>query len=266
MPRLPINAVGTIFAVCFFAVLIALSQALSKFKSRRVFKRSTNVARLPLQRPPRRFGLSWLTWQTVLLVFGAFDYLRQGWNPSSVGLTSGVSPILAFGFGAFCYSIFVLCYSYGFRAIRLAKILQSPDLLRTMASFWPRGCVNKMLAFWAVVLNPVTEEFLFRGILVHQLSLITGSVAIPLVVGLSAMLAVHFYQGWRAIPGLILVYIFVVALLFSPMGLAGAIGFHLVADLDPLFTFKRNIRIYRNQCREDSRNRRIQLAAQKSFD
>jgi len=265
MPQPPANASGTIFVVCLLAAYYLLRHVLSGFKSRHVSKEPANRVRLPLQRPPRRFGLSMLTWQAFLLAFIGFDYLRQGWNPASVGLVSNVPPIAAFGFGALCYGAFILCMNCTFKAIGLARVLKNvTPVIMTIAKLWPRGRVNKKLAFLAFVLNPITEELLFRGILVYQFSLLTGSVAIPLIVGLSAMIATHLYQGWPAIlTGHIPMYGVMVALLFSPMGLAAAIGFHMLGDLVPVLSLKRYIRMYRNQNR---RTGMVQLAPGQKFD
>jgi hypothetical protein len=100
----------------------------------------------------------------------------------------------------------------------------------------------------------VIEELLFRGVLVYQTSLVLGSAWLPIAAGLAATIGNHWYQGRQAMLFHIPFFAIVVALLFSPLGLAGAIGFHVAGDVLPMFWFRQQLRQFRE------RHRRVRIA------
>lgn len=89
-----------------------------------------------------------------------------------------------------------------------------------------------------LLLNPVTEELLMRGSLIHQLGLMLHLWLVPIAVGFVLNAVLHFYQGWWAQVSHVLFFSLVLGLLYSPMGLAGAIVEHAIADVFPILTLR----------------------------
>jgi hypothetical protein len=59
----------------------------------------------------------------------------------------------------------------------------------------------------------------------------------------------HIYQGKLQIATHVTFYTIVVALLYSPFGLIGAIGFHFAGDIYPFMSLKRDALNSRNRIR-----------------
>jgi hypothetical protein len=67
--------------------------------------------------------------------------------------------------------------------------------------------------------------------------------------GLAASLGNHSYQGLRAWWTHIPFYVIVVALLFGPTGLWGAVGFHAGGDALPIAALRSELRHFRTRHR-----------------
>jgi membrane protease YdiL (CAAX protease family) len=177
-------------------------------------------------------GLSSLAWQLLLVACLTAQYQEGSWTLVSVGLESGGAWLPASILGAMLYMplavlAVVLYKSAGYgEALRL---LTRQDTRRT----WPSRRIQKVFFLIALLLNPFTEELVFRGVLVHQLGMVTGSV--PLAAGLGLMLCLvgHLHQGILASPFHAAFFATTVLLLYTRLGLAGAIGLHFVADVAP---------------------------------
>ena len=110
----------------------------------------------------------------------------------------------------------------------------------------PRAPSQKVLACIAIILlNPLTEEAMFRGVLVYHFSNTSGYVILPLVLGFAANVFNHTHQGARLQVFHACFFAVAVALLYSPLGLLGAIGFHFGGDLVPIITARRRLLQYR---------------------
>jgi hypothetical protein len=99
-----------------------------------------------------------------------------------------------------------------------------------MLRFLPRK--NKRLGGFSMgFVNPVMEEIVFRLILVHFVGCWLDSMFVGFLVGATATMAAHLYQGVRALPGHFLFASIATLLMYSPVGLVGAIAFHAAADM-----------------------------------
>ena len=113
----------------------------------------------------------------------------------------------------------------------------------TVRCFIPRDRRTRWLNMVTVgFLNPVTEEILFRGVFVYYLAARTGSLWIALPVGLCLCLATHLYQGLRTLPHHAAFFLLSTAILYSPLGLIGAIGCHFGGDVMPFLKLRSAMR------------------------
>ena len=119
---------------------------------------------------------------------------------------------------------------------------------------WPRHPVAKGVNFVATCLfNPVIEEIMYRGILVSLFGTLIGSYLVSVTIGIFLCLGAHLYQGTRALPYHGLFYAFSVFLLFSPLGLVGAIGMHFAADFFPFVRSRAWVQQWRDHLRRPYR-------------
>jgi membrane protease YdiL (CAAX protease family) len=183
-------------------------------------------------RPRRTQARSWLVWQLLLVASIAATYHEGDWTLSSVGLESewGWLPSAILGAAAYIPLLVFIVSAYRLARQRDALPLAALQVIR---GSWPSRRIEKLFFLLALLLNPFTEEFVFRGIIVHQL----GTDILPLPVaaglGLALFLLAHLYQGGQAIPFHTAFFGTTIILLYSPLGLAGCIGFHIVGDFYP---------------------------------
>jgi membrane protease YdiL (CAAX protease family) len=183
----------------------------------------------------RRF-LGWrlLLRQVLIALFVVLTGWQGLWTLTDIGGRKEVDPALGFGLGALIFIVFYFAYLY--RLFRRNQLdAQEEHINRVGNMLWPQERSEKVPAFVGlVILNPLNEEFIFRGILIQMWANELGSVWAPLIIGLFLHLMAHIYQGAAALMGFVILYIFFVVLLFSPLGIWGALGFHVMADLVPL--------------------------------
>ncbi len=159
-----------------------------------------------------------------------------------MGLHAELRPVFALPAGFAAYLALAAGYGAASCWLGVEPALHKASM-RANARAWPRARSAKLTALVAIaVVNPVIEELLMRGLLVHQWSLLLGSAQIPIAAGLLFNTGLHAYQGWRVQAWHALFFAPAVALLFSPLGLAGGIGAHFAGDTVPLFTLRRRIR------------------------
>lgn len=182
-----------------------------------------------------------MSWQVYLLTFILLlTYFGSGWVASDYGLKFDVHPSLSLTIGL-CIDL-ALAISFGLVARLTGHLPMLEDVsFAALCSVWPRGRAQKRATFVALCLNPITEEFIYRGVLVWLLGNQIGSHPTAVVLGLLVSWAVHLYQGPRALLAHTLTYAITIILLYSPLGLIGAIGFHYGGDLVPLLTIRRQM-------------------------
>ncbi len=227
------------------------AKGILKWRRRSEDQSLRSSVRVPLRRSPRGRGLSFLAYHLVLVLVLLFYFDEQSWTAESIGLHFDSIYVSVVG-GALAYMGLVMILLLIYRACGNLSA-QADNSMVTMAWIWPRDPRQRVAMTIAIsLLNPVTEEVLFRGILVHQLSLAMGSYEVPLILGLLVSLGNHIYQGPRAILTHSLWYILVVGLMFSEAGLLGAIVMHYYGDFGPVFGLRRNLKRYRERHRRGS--------------
>lgn len=169
----------------------------------------------------------------ALELYVLFMTMDQGlWRPAFVGLEPPTPPWTSLLAGASLY-LLVFLWSVG----RRVTDEEYEAHVRVLAMLSPRGRTAKRQVLAALTLNPLTEELLSRGVIVLVGATLIGAPAAVLL-GLVLCLGVHLYQGPATLPFHGAFFLVTVALAFSPLGLWGAIGLHLVADLWPSLSMR----------------------------
>lgn len=208
----------------------------------------TAAGRPKLRRAPHPAGFNLLLWQVMLCGWVAHFAYPEQWTWPTVGLKTAVPVAASAAIGFVAYGALLALLIVWARLRGYGQLLDGT--VRSMAVLVPRGRDQKAMAWVALcVFNPVIEELLFRGVLVYQTALVLGSPWLPLAVGLVVNIGTHWYQGARSMRIHVPFYAIAVALLFSPLGLAGAIGFHVAGDVVPMTLFKRQLAAFRNRHR-----------------
>ena len=243
--ELPLHSTIVLVTVLFQSVI----NMLASLHQRTLVKKQRREKPTVTQRPPSSFAFSVLLTQLILVFFLSISYV-DGWNFESVGLKFELSSILSLIVGVICYTIFVLGLNKILKFFKLFDDVED-ESYRTMLKIIPRQKLQKIMFLLAVwMLNPLTEELMFRGILVHQLGIFLNNHWLAIILGLIVNLGNHIYQGRLQIITHTISYTFVVLLLYSPIGLIGAIGFHFAGDIYPFISLKRDAINYRNRRRK----------------
>jgi membrane protease YdiL (CAAX protease family) len=189
-----------------------------------------------------------LLWQLVLAMWLVLLLDGQA-TPESLGFKPGASLPAAFAVGVAAYALFVIALTAAIRASGAYDVVCDGNF-RAMASIMPRSRRQQVTTILALcVFNPVTEELLYRGILVHQLAIAIDSLGLALLLGLAVTLGNHAYQGLQAATTHLPFYLIAVALLYSPWGMAAAIAFHFAGDVFPTATLRNDLGAYRQRHR-----------------
>lgn len=255
----------------WFLVLFAAWWALrTTIESTRIFLRnrkapahSRRMSR-PKQGAGERLLVSDLLALLALFVF--FDLGR--WHVADLGISTTVPYTLSFAAGFVAYALYVglwwlLFYMLSWLRFDARKIFGVDDVpkqatLAGLRVMWPRHRREKPLACVDLcVLNPVTEELIYRGVLVYGLGVLVGSHAAPVALGLALTLGGHAYQGPKELITHFVFYAVVVSLLFSPLGLVAAIGCHFGGDLIPVLRMKRQMKNWVRKRRAASLSRTV---------
>jgi len=175
--------------------------------------------------------------------------LITGGEPAIFGFSTSVNPFLAFlcGFGIYFVVLGLIEVGAHFSGVKEELHDQSYE---TMRRLWPRQIGEKIKAVIAVcLLNPFTEELIYRGVLVYFLGVFIGNFWLAAAIGLAFSLAVHLYQGAWSIPFHFLFHGTAILLVLSPLGLVACFGFHFAGDLVPVAALKKNMYAWRDRQR-----------------
>ena len=233
--------------VLFFVFFLSVVYLYNSIAQKKLIKKQRKV-----ERPKSGFGF-YILWNQILLSsFFCITYII-GWDAPSVGLKFEILPVFSLIIGLVCYSIFVLLLSKILNLLRISQIIEN-DAYLVSVRLMPRQKLQKILFMIAVcILNPITEELIFRGVLVHQLSMYINNYYLAILLGLFVSVGNHIYQGRLHIITHIIFYIFTVTLLYSDVRLLGSIGFHLVGDIYPFMWLKYQVNNYKKRRREEHR-------------
>ncbi len=248
----PADSIDLAVALVLLSVMHCLGSVF--FARRERGQKPVNLGdrRVPLRRPRGKIGSRFLRFQVALLLVLFVYFNEQSWTAATVGFMQEF-PGADFACGFFAYGLLLLILGLLFR-MRGISNEQADNTMNNMAALWPREPRQKLAMTVAVcVINPITEELLFRGILVYQLGLAIGDYELPICLGLVVTLWNHAYQGQRSMLFHTLYYVFAVALLFSPAGMMGAIGMHYAGDIVPVSLMKTNLKRYRERHRRQAK-------------
>ena len=223
-----------LFFVLWLHVRPSLRAAVSDTDSRRLRGLDSKT-----RRNFEQLGQVHLVHQVNMILALAFAYYRGGWNWKSVGGgSSWLLPIaVSLGFCLYVAGLWIEHVIY--TRLNISETI-SDAAFAAMRNLWPRHRREKYLAVLSVcVLNPATEELVYRGVLVYSLATFLGSVSIAIAVGFVLCLGAHAYQGIQLVIGHAVMFALATALLFSPLGLGGAIGLHVASDLLPVLYLRR---------------------------
>nr|WP_322712686.1 CPBP family intramembrane glutamic endopeptidase [Nostoc sp. ChiSLP03a]MDZ8213906.1 CPBP family intramembrane glutamic endopeptidase [Nostoc sp. ChiSLP03a] len=230
--------------VLFFVFVLSIVYFYNNIAQRKLIKKQRR-----LERPKSGFGF-YILWNQISLIFFFCITYILGWDAPSVGLKFKIFPVFSLIIGLVCYCIFVLILSKILNLLRISKIVEN-DAYLVSVRLMPRQKLQKILFIIAVcVLNPITEELIFRGVLVHQLSIYINNYYLAIFIGLFVSVGNHVYQGRLHIITHFTFYIFTVILLYSDVGLIGSIGFHLAGDIYPFMWLKYEVNNYKKRRRE----------------
>lgn len=219
-------------SVLFAAVRLARQRRRARAGSSVGKRRRVSVARFAL-------------FQAVVVLTLYASYRAGDWTLEGAGVSERVSPLVAFVTGVGEFGLFTLLVQWTFAFVG-SPFAYLQAATRANALFAPRGRVRRLsMTAIATLINPVTEELLFRGLLVHQFVVVGAPVWMALSVGALVNATNHAYQGRLAVVFHLTFYAAVVGLLFSPVGLCGAIGFHFAGDVLPVIQYRAQLRAYR---------------------
>lgn len=243
----PQNALPAAIVIALLATLLFVAG----IKQRKAANKQAEAETRPkLRRSPDHIGSRLLGFQFFCCMILILLFNHGGWSLETVGFKNEVPLALSLGCGFFVYLLFMSLLDICIQASGKYDEILVNNLI-TNVSLWPRQHSDrKKFMFAAWLLNPVTEELMFRGILVYQFALAIESHTLPIALGLAVTMGNHAYQGWGAMTTHVPFYFIVLGLIYSPLGLAGAIGFHVAGDILPFVWMKTNLRHYQNLYRK----------------
>lgn len=209
----------------------------------------------------KRFAVGVALTQAALFVLLGLTHRAGYWTFSSVGVSKEVAPLVAFAAGFGEYFLFAWACNAFAVGVGVGQAY-SAAALRANALLLPSSRGQRTLMFAMLGLaNPITEELWFRGLLVYQFHSIGAPLAIAIGSGAAVDLLNHAYQGRVLIAFHLAFYACAVALLYSPLGLCGAIGLHFAADLLPWLGYRKQLSQYRSMRRQARRAKPRQPSA-----
>ena len=111
---------------------------------------------------------------------------------------------------------------------------------------WPRSKGLKKLIVAGLMINPFTEEFLFRGVLIFYLGNYFDKLPMFIAIGVVVCLLLHLYQGAWSLTFHLLFCLGAIGLMLSPYGLAAAFAYHVAGDLMPIVNLESSYQSYRS--------------------
>lgn len=180
--------------------------------------------------------------QLLFVAVLAFAWSHGEWTLDSVGIPRDIrwlDTILAGEIGFLAVILANLCLLWLARAVPRMRLVAARGNLRA----WPRGRGAKLIAVVFIMgFNPIVEELVMRGVLIHQWGAMLGSPLVPIAVGFVLNGVLHWYQGWRMQLWHAQFFAAAVILLYSPWGLPAAMVAHVFGDVLPLLLLGRNLK------------------------
>lgn len=159
------------------------------------------------------------------------------------------SIVVSFFLGLICYFMLIGAYKLLVYALGLQE-QQLAEAYLVHRAIYPRSTKGRRKLLAVLIINPFTEEIIYRGFLVYYLGNLLNSVWLFSVLGVVICLVIHFYQGVRMLLFHAVFCTASILILFSPAGIIGCFGFHLAGDLYPMSELKRALQAWRNRRRQ----------------
>jgi hypothetical protein len=233
-----------------FSAYVALFTAYGSIRTYILNRGSTEIHRFQIfkgsilhlpPRPERGRARSLFIFQAILIVILSIEFARGAWKPGDVGYNNEFAGWVSISAGVVIYFIFLVLFEKTARMLGRLDVIEDASFLALRAA-WPRSIREKRLAIVPVFfLNPLTEELIHRGVLIYALGIHIGNFALPVIIGLILNLLMHLYQGPVALISHIFFFAIVISILFSPLGIVGAVGFHFAGDVVPIVTFRKQM-------------------------
>lgn len=169
---------------------------------------------------------------------------------SDFGFKTNVSVSLSVVVGLLAYITFILIYDRVIKKLGMYNSMVVSSYL-THRKIIPRSKRGKKQLFVGLMLNPFSEEFIYRGFLIFYLGELIEFHPLMIAIGLIVCVLIHTYQDLKNIyfhAGFCAISIF---LLYSEFGLIACVSFHVLGDLYPAFQFKRLIGEWKRVRREN---------------
>ena len=247
---------GLIYLFFFAIIIISVYTALVKYKKHK-FADWPHKEKRPKEIKSFNFIFTYII---VLFVFTVLFYADQT-SIYDIGIKFEINPFICFFSGFFINILWQLLHRAALHKMPIFNSLIHN--YRSYRSILPRKNKEKnILIISIILLNPIYEEFLFRGVLVYKLGLLIGNFFIPIIIGYLVFMLLHLYQGISVIFQHTFHYIFFILILFSPLGLIGVIGFHFGSDLFPFLMIRHIINAYVNKYRS---SRKIVSGTEKQY-
>ncbi|MDH3494517.1 MAG: CPBP family glutamic-type intramembrane protease [Acidobacteriota bacterium] len=238
-------------ASALLILITVLFAALSAIIAVRFYWQNRNTTHIRRPRTALASGSQILVQQVVVLIAIILFTVFGGFGLYDLGASRTIHPVFSFviGFGVYFVVLGVIEAAAAGLGIRERLHQLSYD---TMRMIWPRDPNQKILAFLAVcLLNPFTEEVIYRGVLVHHLGGLIENIFAAVLIGFVLSIAAHMYQGSWSIPFQMAFHSVAILLLLSPLGLIACFGFHFAGDLVPVMLLKKSMHERRERFRKE---------------
>ena len=179
------------------------------------------------QRLPTYLRLVVIEW--IVFAYVVFGIRRRGRTASMVIDACPGSPRRWFSSVAFGIGATVLWMVLG--AIIMAALRPSPDELRSIQSFLPRGLAEKLGFAFLTLTAGFCEEFVYRGYLQRQFQAWTGSLTIAIVLQAGLFALLHATLPWKFVMSVTAMALFLGVLVGWRKTLIPAILAHTIVNL-----------------------------------
>jgi hypothetical protein len=222
----------------------ALTACVAGFRWLRRRRRLRVRGRLP-PRPEKVPLASFAAWQGGLVLALAWCTLTHRYSPESIGVSSTVSPVTALLTGVGEFYVYKELLQLVVPALGMQRFFGRG--VEGIARVIPKGRLAYAIAlFLCVFVAPIAQALVYRALLVQQTMVIGVAPALAQLLGIGTSVLQFSYLGKRGIATGILAYVASVALLFSPVGLLGTLGFHYANAADSFLGYGPRLRAYRD--------------------
>lgn len=253
------SGVAFAFVLSLFSVIGALARLVPASWTRKqsATARAVQASSAARAKPRRRTARATLTHYAIMSLLLWALYSGHAWTRRSVGISRHDSLAVSAIAGLLIFWALLGLYGVAVQLLNLRESERRANL-RIGFGMLPTNARARCIVIAVVCLvNPIVEELIFRGLLVHQSAALYGNLPRALLLGALVNATNHAYQGFRSVPFHLLVYSATVGLMYSRYGLIASIAFHYAGDAVPLLSLQDRLRDYRGARRIARRTRKI---------